>query len=244
MNIEHIKEARAEVAALLESFDQIISFHETMIAAVAGLVGMPVKEAEPVTVQNPRQEKPQAKPTGPKRGRPAGGGQELQQIREWMEKRAEPFSFEDLPETLKASRSKTAKAIGNLVTRGKLKRVSHGVYQRIAEGAEREAVEETSDEPEPETVPEPAKSVVGLKAKHPAERVAEAARHIIGLHGGKSLSARILFDEAKGLFPELTMGSNAETNFRVRLIDAACNGMLTRLGKGPDAVYTTTPKGD
>jgi hypothetical protein len=233
MNIEYIKEARAELAGLLDCFDKIISYYEGAQAAVIASFGPVVTKAEPV---EQRPEKP-----GPKREvvQAARGGQsELRaRLMEWIGTREGSFTSADLPESLRSD-PKAAKALSNMANSGQIQRVGFGRYQR--KGEERE--EKT---PMPAPAAEPARVGVPVaiaNSKKPVERVAEAARHIIGLHGGKSCSAATLVQEARGVFPDLLEGSNGETNFRVRLIDAASAGLLVRLGKGPDAVYTTPPK--
>lgn len=234
MNIEYIKEARAELAGLLDCFDKIISYYEGAQAAVIASFGPVVTKAEPV---EQRPEKPRA--TRQKKSEPAPGVRSELRARllEWIGTRNEPFKLADLPEGLSGD-PKAGKALSNMADNGHIQRVGHGRYKRNGEDME-------ATKPEPAPAAEPARGgvpVAIVNSKKPVERVAEAARHIIGLHGGKSCSAATLVQEARGVFPDLLEGSNGETNFRVRLIDAASAGLLVRLGKGPDAVYTTPPR--
>ena len=97
-------------------------------------------------------------------------------------------------------------------------------------------------ETKPSSALQSSKGKPALKGKRLYERVSQAARYIIGLHGGKSLGARALIAECKSLWPELVPNPNKESDFRMALIDAAHNRLLIRSGIGPEAVYGAPPK--
>lgn len=232
MNLESIKAARDEVAELLASFDKIIAFHEGVSAALvrtfppAALPLAPVQperriEAAPEQASSPRRRNSR---------RTSGLGQA---IKDWVATRTTMFKLEDLPEALRADRTLASKALSNLKQTGVLGNGGYGIYVPPVPkaGAAAAPVRTVTAE-----VGNHGKPV--LEGRESFKRVAQAASYIIGLHGGKSLSARTLIEECKGLWPELVDTPNRESDFRVALITAKERGLLVRIGVGPDALYT------
>ena len=241
MNIEPIKAARAEVAELLASFDKIIAFHAGTQAALAEVIyplALPPSSSEPST-RKPARRQPKQEPKPVRHPARGGGGRnrspQFEAIVQWCSARIGPFKTEDLPPALRRDAKKTCQLLSNLAIRGKLQRVGYGVYQSLAAAS---PTHSPAPGPQPALPgPAPLNGKPELVGKRLTERVGQAARYIIGLHGGQALSARSLIDECRSLWPELVETPNREQDFRVALIDAANGSLLVRRGVGPDAVY-------
>lgn len=205
----------------------------------------PVRLALPTGLP-PARELP-APPIRPKRGKVAkaakvktvraGSGRqptaESVKVRAWIELRAGAFTLDDMPASVLFDRQKVGKLLSYLANNGKLKRVAHGRYEVPAQAA---PPAETSIAPKYNPT---ANGAPVLDGKMLRDRAAQAALYCVGLNDGKSLSARQIIDMSAKFIPHLKL---SETDFRVALIDAAQAGLLTRIGHGHDAVYTTTPK--